>query len=116
MPDTAKVPRQERLKLKLQEKKALDERRSLELKRKRQQAVEFIAVLADGLAYGDQKVLDGVDSLFQVLEWEKEYWPEGAPIQEPKERLKALLAGGMSMYLQALQHCMEQKKAKETQA
>ncbi len=117
MPDAAvKIPRQERLKKKLQEKKALDEKRSLELKRKRQQVVEFVAVLADGLAQGDQRILDGVDSLFQVIEWEKANWPEGVPEQEPRERMKGHLAASLSMYLQALKHCMEQKKAKEVQA
>lgn len=106
--------RQARLKEKLQKKAELDKKRSDDLKRKRQQAVEFIAVLTEDIMQGgDQVLLDAIDSLFQVLEWEKAYWPEGTPEQEPRQRLKIHLAACLPNYQQALRICMEQKKAQE---
>ncbi len=105
---------QERLKEKLQKKAELDRKRSDDLKRKRQQAVEFIAVLTEDIMQGgDQILLDAIDSLFQVLVWEKAYWPEGTPEQEPSQRLKIHLAACLPNYQQALRICMEQKKAQE---
>lgn len=106
--------RQDRLKEKLQKKAELDRKRSDDLKRKRQQAVEFIAVLTEDIMQGgDQILLDAIDSLFQILEWEKAYWPEGTPEQEPRQRLKIHLAACLPNYQQALRICMEQKKAQE---
>lgn len=106
--------RQERLKKKLQKKAELDRKRSDDLKRKRQQAVELIAVLTEDIMQGgDLVLLDAIDSLFQVLEWEKAYWPEGTPEQEPRLRLKVHLAACLPNYVQALRICMEQKKAQE---
>jgi hypothetical protein len=106
--------RQERLKEKLQKKAELDRKRSDDLKRKRQQAIELIAVLTEDIMQGgDQILLDAIDSLFQVLEWEKAYWPKGTPEQEPSQRLKVHLAACLPNYQQALRICMEQKKAQE---
>lgn len=106
--------RQERLKEKLQKKAELDRKKSNDLKRKRQQAVEFIAVLTEDIMQGgDQILLDAIDSLFQILEWEKAYWPEGTTEQEPRQRLKIHLAACLPNYQQALRICMEQKKAQE---
>jgi len=108
--------RKNRLKHKLLEKAELDKKRAEDLKRKRQQAVELIAVLTeDVMEGGDQLLLDGIDSLFQVLVWEKPFWPEGTPEQEPRQRLKVHLSACLPNYLQALKHCMEQKKAQVAQ-
>lgn len=106
--------RHKRLKEKLQKKAELDRKRSDDLKRKRQQAIELIAVLTEDIMQGgDQGLLDAIDSLFQVLDWEKTYWPEGTPEQEPRQRLKVHLAVCLPNYQQALRICMEQKKAQE---
>lgn len=106
--------RQNRLKKKLQEKAELDRKRAEELKRKRQQAIQLIAVLTEDIMEGgDKLLLDAIDSLFQVLEWEKTFWPEGTPEQEPRQRLKVHLAACLPNYQQALRICMEQKKNRD---
>jgi len=76
-PERQKTKRQGRLKKKLQERADLEKQKQVDRNRKRQQALQFLAVLQeDLLAGGDQKLLDSIDALFQVLEWEKQFMSE----------------------------------------
>ena len=102
----------ERLKKKLQEKAALEKKKAAELSRKRQQALEFMAILQEDLISGGSPgILDSIDSLFKVLEWEKQFFKEP---QESRKRLKDHLSYALPNYFGALQVAM--KKQMEDQA
>lgn len=100
--------RQDILKAKLEAKAALEKQRSADLKRKRDQALEFLAILQeDLLAGGEQRLLDAIDVLFQIVDWERQYMP--VP-EEFGKRLKVHLATCFPIYQSALRMAVEQKE------
>mgnify|MGYP003585539536 CR=1 FL=1 len=108
-PEKQKAKRQGRLKAKLEKRADLERQKQADRERKRQQALQFLAVLQeDLLAGGEQKTLDSIDALFQVLDWEKQFFPEP---QDPRKRIKEHFAYALPNYKEALRISMENQMA-----
>lgn len=114
-PEKQKVKRQGRLKEKLQVKADLERKKQEERDRKRQQALQFMAVLQESFMTGDehqQRLLDSIDALFQVLDWEKQFFDKP---QDQKKRIKDHFAYALPNYKEALRISMEQQRAAQAQ-
>ena len=110
-PEKQKVKRQGRLKEKLQVKADLERQKQADRDKKRQQALQFLAVLQESLMGGDpyqDRILDSIDALFQVLDWEKPFMPGPQPA---KKRIKEHFAYALPNYKEALRISMENQMA-----
>jgi len=114
-PENQKKKRQGRLKAKLEEKASLERKKQADRDRKRQQALQFLAVIQESLMTGDshqEMILDSIDALFQILEWEKPFLPGPQPA---KKRIKEHFAYALPNYKEALRISMENQMAAQAQ-
>lgn len=113
-PKKQRIKKQGRLKAKLEEKTALEKKMQADKERKRQQALQFLSVLQENLLDGgDKGILDAIDAIFQILEWEKQFIQHP---QEAKERIKIHFTFALPNYREALRISMENQIAAQRAA